>query len=272
MLRWFRLLRARLWFWWLVLLGSIAVLALLILGSNSVPEIFGLDIKFIVITNMGDSAAETLQFSGKVADNDALGSIAISLCFVLITLSFIHLFKIPNIRKVAIRALATGYYENFLIGVIDTLSKRNQNFLIIIVLPNFTLIERPNIYWKGFKDVIADLGFELKQEEVDVDFGRTILTVNAPDNPSLPIRVDMPTTMKMLRIILELESEMPAGKGVEYQWWKDRFLELRNEFQKTIEQYLPEDDWGNIKFVKGDTKKEFESQIRAVMKDFIDNN
>lgn len=263
-----RLLRSRLWFWYLALVVSLAVLVLMALGSFvETPEI-GSEISPLIQQNAGESIHTLLLVFGRIAENDVFGALLISGCSVVITLAFIHITKIPDIRRTAIRALATGYYENFLIGVVDALSRRKEKFLIIIVLPNFTLIERPNVYWKGFKDVIGELGFELQQEEVDTDFGRSILTVHKAGNPSLPIRVDMPTTMKMLKIILELESDMPVGRGVEYQWWKDRFIELRDEFQRTIEQYLPEDDWGNIVFVKGDTKKEFEAQLRQIMQDF----
>ncbi len=266
-----RLLRSRLWFWHLVLIVSLVVLVLMGLGSFAEAPELGPAVSSRVLAVAGQTALDLLLVFGRIAENDVFGGLLISGCSVLITLAFIHITKIPDIRRTAIRALATGYYENFLIGVVDALSRRKEKFLIIIVLPNFTLIERPNVYWKGFKDVIGELGFELQQEEVDTDFGRSILTVHKAGNPSLPIRVDMPTTMKMLKIILELESDMPVGRGVEYQWWKDRFIELRDEFQRTIEQYLPEDDWGNIVFVKGDTKKEFEAHLRQIMQDFLES-
>jgi hypothetical protein len=215
-----------------------------------------------------DSALETLIYEiGAYQQSDAVIGAAIAILTSTIMLSYIHIGKIPNIRRIAIEAIAYGYYENFLIGLAQFCSDTYTDYRIIIIVPDFQLVETPKFYINRLKKVIKDLGFEMTIQQTDQDFGRHAYLVFKKDHPPLPLYVDIPTTMRVLTRILELEAHMPVGKLVERKWWRKRFSELAHDFANVIRNYMPEDDWGNVVFIESSNKEDFIQKLKREILD-----
>jgi hypothetical protein len=116
------------------------------------------------------------------------------------------------------------------------------------------------------KTVIVDLGFKLEESESDEIFGRRIFTIYKRDNvASLPVFIDLPSTLKVVRKIIELEAHMPAGRVSRRKWWRRRFNELRNEFKESLLDHIGDPKWGELSFIEGDTVDEFTKKLEKVI-------
>lgn len=258
----FSILKGRNAFWWLVLVISILLISIVVI-SNLISEPSNTQKWIVSLRNFTQQFWFGGLFSsvGLLTQNDAIYGISVGVLMSLVSLSFIYIFKISDIRKTAIRAIAYGYFENFLIRLITTCTNRHVHYRVIIILPTFQLVEHPDIYLGDIKQILTRKGFKTGIESSDVSFGRQAFFVQRKDDPPLPLYIDAPTTLKTLRKILELEADMPVGKVVEHKWWQMRFLELRNEFRKAIEQLIPPGSWGNVVFIESEDKDAFMKKI-----------
>jgi len=258
----FNFIRGRNTFWWAVLIASIFLIFLVVFSSliSDPANTYS----WIETTRVSISRywfASIIDAIGIFIQNDAIYGITVGILFSLVSLSFIYIFKINDIRKTTIHALAYGYFENFLVKLITNCSHKYLHYRVIIILPTFQLVEHPDIYMGDIKRILSMKGFETNVETSDTSFGRQAFFVQRKNDPPLPLYIDAPTTLKTLRKILELEADMPVGKVVEHKWWQRRFLELRSEFQAVIEQLLPSGSWGNIVFIESEDKEKFTRRI-----------
>lgn len=229
------------------------------LGWWSTLFLSGLAILFVILSSIvGDPANQDLALVTKLreiseqsgilrimelvarfAQNDAIYTITVGILFTLASTAVIYIFKIASIRSVSIQAITYGYFENFLIRLIQHCTKTYKSYRIVIVMPSFQLVEYPDVYMNEIRTTLENLGFDWKLEKSDDSFGRNAFFVQRRDNPPLPLFIDVPTTLKTLRKILELEADMPAGKVVAHRWWRNRFDALCREFQIALSQVSP---------------------------------
>lgn len=268
-----RRLKSKRVFWWIVLIGSITGLILIFISSvvadlenqtSSANYLRGLIDKTFI--------ARVVYEVGTYSTNDAVSAVSIGFLSSLIPLSFIYLFKIPEIRRIAIQAIVNGYYENFLKSVIEKVHAQGGDIenRVIIILPSYELVENKNIYWGHFRRITERLGFSFVQETTDRDFGRNIFSIQKLDSSPLPVFIDMPTTLTTLKTIIELEEDSPVGVIAERSSVKRRFFSLRSQFQQELAKYVREGDWGNITFVEGETLEKFEKEITGIISSYND--
>lgn len=255
-------LRSRNSFWWAVLSASILLIFVVVFSSLIIdPSNTYSWIETVRLSIKQYWVAPIIEAIGLLTQNDAIYGIIVGVLFSLVSLSFIYIFKISDIRRTTIHALAYGYFENFLVKLITMCSTEHLHYRVIIILPTFQLVEHPDIYMADIKRILAMKGFETKVKSSDASFGRQAFFVQRKDNPPLPLYIDAPTTLKTLRKILELEADMPVGKVIEHKWWQRRFMELRNEFRVAIEQLMPSNSWANIVFIESENMEEFSRKI-----------
>lgn len=256
-------------FWWFILVSAIIGLVIIAISSIvSDPDNTDSFANFFR-TNLNSTVLDFMSAISIYSKYEVTSSIVIGFLLSLLPLSYIYLFKIPDIRKMAITILTAGYYENFLSGVINTIHKSggNQNNAVLIILPSYELVGNKKLYWERFTNVIALHDFHLKEQTTDKDFGRNILHIYRKDGSPFPIFLDMPTTLTNLKKIIELEDNSPAGSITDRKWRKQRFFELRKQFQDELTKYVEESDWGNIRFIEGTTLKAFEEQLNDVIQE-----
>lgn len=261
-------LRYKPWFWWGVLL--FAVVGLLIIGASSFiadPANNSSLASYLRQSLDGSSLLLVINEVGVYATNDAISGVSIGLLSSLIPLSYIYLFRIPEMRKMAIRILTAGYYENFLSSVIDTIHEKGERLesTVLIILPSFDLVDNKVRYWNHFKRALAKYDFKLQTQVSDKDFGRQIMYIYRADGSLVPIFLDMPTTLTNLKRIIEFEDDSPVGTASEREWKKKRFFELRDQFKSELSTYVKERDWGNIRYIEGADLKDFENELDTVM-------
>lgn len=259
-------------FWWSVL--TFSVCGLLTIGVSS----FIADLSnHTVLANYLRGAlngTRTLAFINEIgiyATNDAISGVSIGLLSSLIPLSYIYIFRIPEMRKMAIRILTAGYYENFLSGVIDTIHAKGASLesTVLVILPSYDLVDNKIRYWNHFKRSLAKYNFQLETEVSDKEFGRQVMYVYRTDGYRVPIFLDMPTTLTNLKRIIEFEDNSPAGTTSERKWKKQRFRELRTQFRDELSTYVIERDWGNIRFIEGSDLSDFEKELDSVMAELL---
>lgn len=256
-------------FWWSVLAFAIFGLTVIFISSIvSDPENTDGFANFFR-TNLNGSVLSFMSAISVYSRYEVTSTIVIGFLLSLLPLSYIYLFKIPDIRRMAITILTAGYYENFLSGVINTIYKNgeNQNNAVLIILPSYELVGNKKLYWERFKNIIALHEFRLQEQTTDKDFGRNILHIYRKDGSPFPLFLDMPTTLTNLKKIIELEDNSPAGSITDRKWHKKRFFELRKQFQDELTSYVEESDWGNIRFIEGTTLQAFEQQLNDVMRE-----
>lgn len=259
------------WLWWLVLIFAVGMLVLIGVSSvvadtaNETASALWLREQLI-----GSPLLALMEEVGVYSRNDGVSAISIGVLSSLIPLSYIYLFRIPAIRRTVIQVITSGYYENFLASVIEKIYASGADIerSVLIILPSYELVSNKKLYWGKYRAVLQRHGFQLVQETTDDDFGRNIFLIQKLENPPLPVFVDMPTTLSNLKKIIELEDNSPAGEVTARRWHKQRFLELRNQFREELEGYVAESDWGNIRFIEGDTLAEFEGALEDVINDY----
>ncbi|QUJ76824.1 hypothetical protein KDD17_01815 [Sulfitobacter albidus] len=259
------LFSARRWMWKALWLASILAILLVLAGSIAIE---GEDNAAAAALRRatGEGWFGTVLLSiGQLAQNDGIFGIVVGGLFSIASIAAIYIFKIPNIRNTSVQALAWGYYENYLSGVVQKIAADNPNFRIVIVLPSYELVERPTIYWARLKVVINRMGFSLENVRTDEVFGKDVFTIQKKDDPALPLYVDLPSTMKVIRRILELEAHMPAGRVARQKWWRGRFKELRGEFKASLVDFFGDEKWGNLVFIDGDNTEQFAKDLQATI-------
>ncbi|KIN71284.1 STING domain-containing protein [Sulfitobacter guttiformis] len=261
----FDFLSTRQWAWKLLWLVSfLAILTVLFSSIMVEKDAFPLS-SYLSRTLENTAIGPLLASIGGLAQNDGIFGIVIGGLFSVLSISSIYILKIPNIRNTAVQALAWGYYENYLSNVVQKIAADTPNFRIVIVLPSYELVERPQFYWARLKVVISRLGFGLDNVRTDDVFGRDVFTIQKQEAPPLPLFVDLPSTMKVIRRILELEAHMPAGRVARQKWWRSRFKELRAEFRASLIDFFGDEDWGNLVFIEGDNTEQFAKDLRKVI-------
>lgn len=261
----FSWLRSRNVFWWVIIAFCFTCICFVVISAVLTNA---QSVQFEWLLKLR-SQLETIgwmpvfQAVGELMQDDALYAISVGLLFSLLSTGLIFVFKISSIRKVAIQAIAYGYFENFLIRLVKHCTANYPHYRIVLVRPTFQLVEYPDVYMEDIKARLRALGFETVKEMTDENFVRNALFVQRKDNPPIPLFIDIPTTLKTLRKILELEADMPAGKIVEHRWWRTRFAQLCREFEKSIGQVLPTNSWGNIVFIDSQNTAKFEAQLMA---------
>ncbi|WP_131618226.1 STING domain-containing protein [Roseivivax marinus] len=251
-------------FWWVSLVVSASLILLVLTAALiSDPENSQFSWTSLLQEAVSDAGLSLpVNLIGRLSQNDTVYTITVGILFSVISASLLFIFKINSVRKIAIQAIAYGYFENFLIRLVQHCSRAYSAYRIIIVMPTFQLVEYPDVYLEDIKHSLRKLGVTPDIERTDEKFGRYALFVQRKNNPPLPIFIDVPTTLKTLRKILELEADMPAGRVVEHRWWRQRFLHLRREFERAIEQLLPQNSWGNVAFIRSEERDHFEDELR----------
>lgn len=255
-------LRANAGVWWAVLLVSgfaliVVVLATLVADAANQTDSMTALRGFLAGTALGYVIGEV----GVWANNDTVAGILMAVFSSAISLSVVYIFKVPNIRRTAVQVIGYGYYENFLLRLVKHCADEGQPYRIIVALPSFQLVEDPDVYFKDIEIMIQGMGFNLQVVESDNKFRRQAFYVQKLEGKALPLYIDVPTTLKTLRKILELEADMPVGKVVGFEWWEARFLQLRKDFQKVIEERMKQGSWGNLVFIDAADKAEFKRRI-----------
>lgn len=210
-----------------------------------------------------------LRLAGALTENDLILSAFVSLFSVVSTIALTYIRQIFVMRKVGVRVLVDGYFNNFLSdairGVISR-AGRSQN-RIAIILPSFDFMTEKEAYWGKFVAILEFKGFSLGTERTDVQFGRDIFVIYSKSGEKLPIFVDLPTTMTGLRKIIQFETGVTRGDLSDHRWAASRFYVLRNQFRSELEKYVRENDWGNLTFIEGRTMDQFEVELDH----FLDN-
>lgn len=265
------LFSSRQWLWKIVWIASVLGILVALVGSLAYDPSANM-VSDAIRNILGDGRAyRFLVEIGSLAQNDGLFGILIGGLFSIVSIASIYIFKIPNIRNTSVQALAWGYYENYLSNVVAKIASDSPNFRIIVVLPSYELVERPEFYWARLKVVISRLGFGLENLRTDDVFGRDVFTIQKSEAPPLPLYVDLPSTMKVMRRILELEAHTPAGRIARQRWWRSRFRELRDEFKESLIDFFGDEGWGNLVFIEGDNTEKFAAELRAIIAELEDD-
>lgn len=261
--------RLRQQFFWGIILVTCTTLIIFTLASSIIVDESWQKLDGVRKWLTGHWLENWVYAFGMSAQNDGLYGIFIGSLFSFMSLSFIYLFKIPHIRETTIQAIASGYYENFLSKVIESAHREYSNFRTIIVLPSYELVENPDIYWSRLKSIIEGMGFKLEESRSDEIFGRRIFTIyKRGSDSSLPVFIDLPSTLKVIRKIIELEAHMPAGRVSRRKWWRRRFQQLRNEFKSSVIDHVGDPKWGRLLFVEGDTVDDFSEKLKKIINEF----
>jgi hypothetical protein len=210
-----------------------------------------------------------LRVTGALTENDLILSAFIALFSGVSTIALTFIRQIFVMRRVGVRILVDGYFNNFLSKVIRnviSMAGRSQN-RVAIILPSFDFMTEKEAYWGKFVAVLEYKGFSLKTERTDVQFGRDIFVIYSRDGEKLPIFVDLPTTMTGLRKIIQFETGVTRGDLSDHRWAATRFYVLRDQFRNELEKYVKENDWGNLTFIEGQTMDRFEKELD----EFLDN-
>lgn len=210
-----------------------------------------------------------LRLAGALTENDLILSAFVSLFSVVSTIALTYIRQIFVMRKVGVRVLVDGYFNNFLSKVIRkviSMAGRSQN-RIAIILPSFDFMTEKDAYWGKFVAILEYKGFSLETERTDVQFGRDIFVIYSKSGEKLPIFIDLPTTMTGLRKIIQFETGVTRGDLSDHRWAASRFYVLRNQFRSELEKYVRENDWGNLTFIEGQTMDQFEVELDQ----FLDN-
>jgi hypothetical protein len=206
---------------------------------------------------------------GEAVSNDAILSAVIAILSAAIPLSIVYAFQMPALRKISVRILVDGYYENFLSGVIADVYQKAGNIdnRIGIVLPGYRLVTDKKRYWTTIENVIQRKGFTFETHRTDKDFGRSVFVILNKQGEKLPVYLDLPTTLTGLNKVIEFETGQSRGDLSDRKWSERRFYFLRDLFRTELEKYVVEDDWGNIKFLEGKSLKVFEAELSAFLED-----
>lgn len=263
----FEFLSSRQWAWKLLWIASLLGIGI-ILVSSIIADGAAYPLSAMLSNSLGSGPLGPFFKSiGGLAQNDGIFGIVVGGLFSVLSIASIYILKIPNIRNTSVQALAWGYYENYLSNVVQEIASESPNFRIVIVLPSYELVERPKFYWARLKVVISRLGFGLENVSTDDVFGRNVFTIQKQEAPPLPLFVDLPSTMKVIRRILELEAHMPAGRVARQRWWRVRFKELREEFRASLVDFFGDEGWGNLVFIEGDNTEQFAKDLQKVIAD-----
>ena len=80
-----------------------------------------------------------------------------------------------------------------------------------------------------------------------------------------PIFIDVPTAIRSLQDILELEADMPVGKSKNNKWFRNRFNQLRDSFGDALRSYYPEQSLKNLVILAPTSEKDFEEKISSLL-------
>ena len=250
-------------FWWFVIaVGSISI-TLVVISAFLTGDASG-SFSWVATTKSHLEHMDLLRYVniiGYLMQDDTIYAITVGATLTAISTATIYISKINNIRNVAIKAIAYGYFENFLIRLVQHCAKTHSTYRIVIIRPTYHFVEYPNIYMDEIRSRLRKLGFETTTESTDSSFDRHSIIVQRPGNPPVPLFVDVPTTLKTLRTILELEADMPAGKVMEYKWWRLRFQQLCDEFESVLKQKFPANSWRNMVFLESENLEELEKNL-----------
>ena len=249
--------------WWGVIIFGLIFVISVVFAAFLVGDVSGsLGWTAYVREHLADiGLLPAVNFLGYAMQDDTIYAITVGITFTAISTATIYIFKINNIRKIAIRAIAYGYFENFLIRLVQHCAKTHIHYRIVIIRPTFHFVEYPDIYMDEIRSRLKKLGFVTSTETTDSSFDRHSIIVQRPGSPPVPLFVDVPTTLKTLRMILELEADMPAGRVMEYKWWRDRFHKLCGEFEDVLKQKFPSNSWRNLIFLDSENLETLEKEI-----------
>lgn len=243
--------------WWLVLVACVLFLVLVVIATLTIDQTNQSAIAdFLRAQTQLLGLKAIMTEIGTLAANDALLAVIMSGLSAFISLSLIYIYKIPDIRRVGIYGIAYGYFENFLRKLILHCVETHTAYRIVIVLPTATLLKDPEVYIADLRRHIANLGYSMQTVQADEKFGRHAFFIQRKENPPLPIYVDVPTTLRSLIKILELEASTPVGQLSDPKWEAARFVQLRNDFATALKSYLQENSWGNVVFVDAENQAE----------------
>lgn len=261
-------LRSQPFFWYMVWFGSIFLLVLLfIVGLASDSDESTFLSRSLRGYLHGSVTEQVIREIGPLIKNDLVAGGMIAFLSSMVSISTIYIFKIPAIRETSIRVIAFGYYENFLKKVVGFASTEHALYRVCVVLPQFELVSQPDLYWKGMRQHLKRLGFEIKPVTSDQAFFRNTYLVMKKESPELPIFVDVPTTTRTLQEILELEADMPVGKAKDTRWFRYRFNELRDAFGDALRTYYPEQSLRSLVIISPTSEQDFEFCITKLVKE-----
>ncbi|MEJ8566351.1 STING domain-containing protein [Elongatibacter sediminis] len=259
----FRRVQASLGFWAVVLVLAAAFFVLVLLSALYVDSGNESAIAAALRNLVDGSILEPLlREFGAFASNDTVAGVFMSLAAAAVSVSLIYLFKMPDMRRIAIESLAYGYYQNFIRHLITHCIEQHAHFRILIIIPSYELVEQPEIYWKTFQSFLKREGFSLADARTDGSFARHSFLVQRKNLPEpLPLYVDVPTTMRSLTKVLELEANTPVGQLPDAGWARQRFDRLAGYFMDAIQSYMPQESFGNLRFVRSDSVQDFSRRV-----------
>ncbi len=201
---------------------------------------------------------------GSFAANDTIVGVFLSFAAAMISGAIIYVFKIPGMRRIAIVTLAFGYCQNFLSRLIRYCYQTQSHFRILLIMPSYGLIENPDDYWDIFKAFLKNKGFVLEETRADERFARHSFLVSRKNSPMpIPLYVDIPTTLRSLSKIIELEANTPVGQLQNLKWARHRFKKLVADFVIAIREQVPDESFGNVRFIICETPGDFADKISA---------
>ncbi len=204
------------------------------------------------------------QAFGSFAANSTIMDVLLSLTAAAIPFAAIYLFKMPNMRRIAIASLTYGYYQNFLRRLVNHCYVNHDHYRVLIIIPSYELIEEPDEYIRNFKRMLERKGFVLTTTNSDNKFARNAFLVERKLSPEpLPLYLDVPTTMRSLTKVLELEVNSSMGQLQNIKWARARFRQLTTYFIDEVRAQLTEEAACNVRFVFSENKAEFETMLTA---------
>ena len=265
MFQYIRLLRP---FWWTVASFCVIGIGCMVVSALISDPQFTTKTVIWLRNQLDETRLGILFYAlGEVQENDIIETASLAALTSVLSTSLIYIFKIPNIRRTAIRAIVFGYYENFLKKLVSYANKSHRVYRIVIVIPRYELVSQPELYWEGIKTQISRLGFNLSTIETDAAFGRNTYIIDRHSSASLPIFVDVPTTTRTLQEILELEADMSVGRGRNERWFRLRFEQLRDEFSEALKAYYPEDALPSLRFITPMSHDDFNQAVTGIVKE-----
>lgn len=264
-------LRSQPYFWYSVWFGSLFFLFILLVVGLVAGSEGNSFIARSVRENLGGGLTEQMiRELGPLISNDLVTGGMIAFLSSMVSISTIYIFKIPAIRETSIRVIAFGYYENFLKKVVSFAASEHECYRVCVILPQFELVSQPDLYWKGMRQHLKRLGFEVKPVTSDQAFFRNTYLVMKKSSPELPIFVDVPTTTRTLQEILELEADMPVGKSKNTKWFRHRFNELRDAFGDALRSYYPEQSLRSFVILAPTSEQDFEASLTTLVSELED--
>ncbi len=256
-------------FWYLILALCVLGLLGMVFGSVYLSDDYQSGLARFIRSSIDlFGAGSLIREMDVLLNNDIISGTVIAALSSVMTLAWLHISKIKNMRRMAVEVLAYGYYDNFIKKLIRHCYQEYEAFRILIILPSHELIEEPDFYKAELTRFFKREGFELKDTRSDEGFARNAYFIQKKESPvSLPLFVDFPTTTRSLSKVLELESDTPIGKLKNIDWARRRFTVLIDYFVQALRGYLSTESFGNVRFIISTDARDFTSKVSHEIKE-----